>query len=89
MFHFLFIKVYKYYIGSNSNNFTPWDKKFAVLSKQSHIFRRSRNNESGNFATFFIKLNIPDAAEAAAVIFVDDFLIAELRKTHKTSQFSP
>ena len=72
MSHFFLIELYKYYIGSNSNNFSPWNTKFAVSAKTSKIFSRSRYDQSLNIPTFLVKFQITHISKTPAVTDVDD-----------------
>lgn len=38
VFHFFFIKLYEYYIGSYPDNFSPWNKNSLSLQKQPRYF---------------------------------------------------
>ena len=73
VFHFFFIKLYEYYIGSYPDNFSPWNKKFAVPAKTTQIFSRSWNDQCQNSPTLFVNIQIPDTAKAAAVFYIDYF----------------
>ena len=76
MSHFFLIELYKYYIGSNSNNFSPWNTKFPVSAKTSEIFARPRYDQCLDIAAFLIKFQIPHIAKASAIADVDHFFFA-------------
>ena len=71
--HLFLIELYKYYIGSNSNNFSPWNTKFTISAKTAEIFARSRYDKCLNIAAFLVKFQVSDIAETSAVTDIDHF----------------
>ncbi len=73
VFHFFFIKLYEYYIGLYPDNFSPWNKKFAVPAKNNPDIFPVLERSVPEFSHTFVNIQIPDTAKAAAVFYIDYF----------------